>query len=48
MNRKNYVKPHMQVFGMKAEGMLCQSNGNDVGTGAKGRGTYIFDEDDDD
>ncbi len=44
MNRKNYVKPQMQVFDMKAEGMLCVSG--DIVTNANDRSDFGWDEED--
>ncbi len=44
MNKKNYVKPQMQVFDMKAEGMLCVS-GN-IESSANDRSDFGWDEED--
>ena len=44
MNRKDYVKPQMQVFSMKAEGMLCASA--NMETGANDRSDFGWDDED--
>ena len=46
MNRKDYVKPQMQVFSMKAEGSLLTTSSGDFESNANDRSDFGWDDED--
>ena len=46
MNRRDYVKPQMQVFNMKAEGSLLTASSGDFESNANDRSDFRWDDED--